>query len=766
MFTFSHMNPRRAMSRITAAAGIALLLFAGMNCHTSKQLPATRPYTGTAALSYWVSATAAAGGNGSQAQPFQTLEQARDAVRRTRAKSGASGPVVIYVGSGTYRLTKTFRLDSNDGGSPGSPVIYTAIAGQASPLICGSDSVTGWVASEIPGVWKAPAKKQLDSRQFYVNGKRAIRARSNDTEHYPAGFRPLYPDSGQTADKGGIEYSPSWLNPAGWRDPLKWTHVRDIEAVCIGQWKIMYVPLDTIYPNEVNSRLVKNMKVRVIGMQDTAWQNANCFVYASDSVSPGLWSFWRVSRFENALQFVDEPGEYYYDKHAGYVYYMPRKGDQMSTAVGEIPVLEKLVDISGTAQQPVTDLRFEGLTFSYATWSEPSSGQGYVADQSGFHLKGMNNERNVIGHVKQQERTPGNISVSYAHRVHFYGNRFVHLGGVALDFVKGCRRDSVSRNFFADISSAAVQMGGVNIGDAHPSDTAQLVKYNGIRNNTITCIGRDYLDAAGIMLGMTSYTDVSHNDISCTPWSGIAIGWGWGLYDPFVPQAGDTTSFPGVDGAEEGMWGIYKSPSANHHNRIAYNRISDFVTAVWDGGAVYSTGYQGSSLESGLVLEGNVAYDKFPRGGSNIFYTDGGSRYVTVKGNALYNNKQGKIYLGPTPSVFDTLNLPIIPYMLANLFPYGSEIGGCVTCGDLRYENNYWENHWTEGSLLLNPMVSALVSDTAFTHWPKNPLYYDPCRGKGIPSSHPLHISLQGNKIIRTRCAIPKPILQKAGVEK
>ena len=202
-----------------------------------------------------------------------------------------------------------------------------------------------------------------------------------------------------------------------------------------------------------------------------------------------------------------------------------------------------------------------------------------------------------------------------------------------------------------------------------------------ISNNLIRRVGRDYVDAAGILVGFTRHTLISHNTIVGVPWSGIAVGWGWGLRDQ--------GSFPEVPNAEVGQWGTYDSPSSNGENRLLQDRIHGFLDILWDGGAIYTTGHQGTSMAKGLLIEGNVASGKRPRAGGNTFYTDGGSRYITLRNNVAFDNPQGVTDLGRPPRTGDPLPYSPIPSSF-NGIPYGSDTGGCSPYGDMRFDDNYW----------------------------------------------------------------------------
>jgi hypothetical protein len=268
------------------------------------------------------------------------------------------------------------------------------------------------------------------------------------------------------------------------------------------------------------------------------------------------------------------------------------------------------------------------------------------------------------------------VRFRFARHITFSGNSFMHLGGAGIDFDTGSQNNSIVGNALSDISSSAIELGGINVVDHHPSSPGQTTRDNTISNNLVTSVGREYLDAAGIYVGFTTRSTVAHNDISNVPWSGIAIGWGWGLLDP--------GGFLGLPGAVPGQWGNYTTPTTSQGNRILNNRIRRFLNAVWDGGAIYTQGQQGTSMATGEMISGNVASYKRRLAGGNTFYTDGGSRYVTLSSNVAFSNHPGITDFGPC-GLTDSDLLCFV------LLPYGTDRGGCRPYGDITYTNNYWQ---------------------------------------------------------------------------
>jgi len=144
-----------------------------------------------------------------------------------------------------------------------------------------------------------------------------------------------------------------------------------------------------------------------------------------------------------------------------------------------------------------------------------------------------------------------------------------------------------------------------------------------------------------------------------------------------------------------------------------------------------TTGFQGTSLEDGQLIAWNVAESKRTLAGGNTFYTDGGSRFVTVKENVSLDNPQGFVDFGPClkSSSFEVLCLT------TDILPYGEDMGGCVPYGDLLFENNYLRNHLT---------------------------FYNICENTDFPD-HPVDMSFIDNIKITDRGDVPAWILDAAG---
>jgi hypothetical protein len=75
---------------------------------------------------------------GTRAQPFATLERAREAVRTLKKTRGSSaGGLTVWLRGGAYRRDKTFELAEQDSGTEQTPVVYRACASEQPRLIGG-----------------------------------------------------------------------------------------------------------------------------------------------------------------------------------------------------------------------------------------------------------------------------------------------------------------------------------------------------------------------------------------------------------------------------------------------------------------------------------------------------------------------------------------------------------------------------------------------------------------------------------------------------
>ncbi|NEA30997.1 discoidin domain-containing protein [Streptomyces sp. SID13031] len=540
----------------------------------SALLAAPAEATGPTTL-YVAPAAHAKGGTGTLARPLSSLEQARDQVRKLTKHQ--RGDIRVVLLPGDYRRTDTFQLTSQDSGRNGHKVIYQALPG-TSVTIDGGRLVTGWTLSDpAKNIYKAHVGS-IDFRQFYVNGERQQRARGPENppgwSKTTTGYTDTTSSLANFKNQGDIEVDSRW----------GWMHYRCPVQSAVGT---------------------------TVTMQQPCYYNAN--LHEGQEIQNPTW-------IENAYELLDSPGEWYLDKSTGDVYYLPKPGQSPTTATVVVPQVQSLVDVTGSITDPVQNIQFDGITFSYSTWLAPSSDDGMVEGQAGFRINGSG-WRDFDHSRLYWEKTPGAVNVGYSRNISFTGNTFTHLGAVGLNLNTGSQGTTIRGNIVRDVAATGIQVGGTDIIDHHPADARAITKDTLVSNNVITKAAADYSGSLAIMAGYTEHTVIEHNKIYDLPYSGISVGWGWGNTD-----VGGDTNYPGNFGIP-----IYDTPTTAKNNIIRDNSISDIMKHQADGGAIYTL-----SMQPGSVVSGNYIKNT-PGPAYGAIYHDEGSRYFTTTGNAFCN---------------------------------------------------------------------------------------------------------------------------------
>ncbi|GAA4564500.1 discoidin domain-containing protein [Planotetraspora kaengkrachanensis] len=553
----------------TAAAGLALAVTTLVPAGA-----ASAEQAHSADVTLYVSPVTGRDGNpGTKARPFKTLEGARDHVRSISRK--ARGDIDVVLADGTYPLTRTFTLTSADSGRNGHRTTYRAAPG-AHPVISGGTQVRGWALSDpARNIYKAHVG-DIDTRQLYVDGELETRARDRDN---PPGFSKTA--TGYAIIDQSLQH-------------LKNQQYIEVDS----RWGWMHYRCP-----------VQSITATAMTMQQQCWHNAN--LHEGQEIQTPSW-------LENAYEFLDTPGEWYLDKTTGDLYYMPKPGQDLATATVTVPRVQDLVDLNGDIDDPVRNIGFEGITFSYATWLEPSGPDGMVEGQAGFRITGTDNPNFDSTRLKWV-KTPGAVNVTYGHDVEFTDNTFTHLGAVGLNLNTGTQGTLINGNVFKEIAGTGLQVGGTDVIDAHPDDPRSITKDNTVTNNVVTNVADQYGGSLGIFAGYTDHTVISHNKIYDLPYSGISLGWGWGLTD----KGGDT-NYPGNSGVP-----IWDTPTTAKNNVITDNRIYDIMKRQADGGAIYTLSSNPNSVVSGNYISG------VPSPAYGAIYHDEGSRYFHTTRNAF-----------------------------------------------------------------------------------------------------------------------------------
>ncbi|MFO0774283.1 MAG: right-handed parallel beta-helix repeat-containing protein [Nitrospiraceae bacterium] len=499
--------------------------------------------------------------DGTRSHPFRTITRAQAAVREH--VESMQGDIAVYLREGTYSLSEPLQFDHRDAGRHGHTVSYRAEPGEQ-VVVSGGQRIVGW-ESVGDGLFRAPIHG-LRFRQLYVDGRRAVRARTPNADEFARLIR--WDEATRT-----IEVPRATL-PAD-------TESTGLELTVLKQWTQDTVRIES---------LERSGDTLVLHLKDP--DRSKTFMGHLTLRLPEQPFF-----FENAKALLDAGGEWWADGQAEWVYYRPREGKDLDRAVVIAPVLERLVSIVGTPDDPVHDFRIHGVSFAYAGWNGPSD-EGFATGQAdalySFHQ----------GREAREDRVPAALFVAHAHDLVLEGNGFANMGGTAVTLHAGVTDTLLVGNEIHDVSGSGIVVDGVL--EARLPDARLACERITIANNRIERIGLDYRSSIGIFAGFVSDTIIAHNDIHDVPYTGISVGWGWTDVETRLGR-----------------------------NLILGNHVARAVTTMADGAGIYLL-----SNQPGTEIRGNYVHDlvRSPVAGSSpivAIYLDEGSQGMLVADNVL-----------------------------------------------------------------------------------------------------------------------------------
>lgn len=597
-------------------------------------------HTGLYAADIYVSLKGSDRNPGTREQPVASLANALRKARELRRLNDPSikEGINIIIAGGFYQLNEPVVIRPEDSGTAASPTLITKPAG-AEVVLSGGVVVPGWkkVTKELPGIHNSVKEKlwvanvpdlgnnNLEFRQLWVDGKKAVRARD------------------WNADK--MARILSWNFPAKTcRIPLpvlkgirNFENIKGMEMVIQQWWAIANLRIRSVEVTG-NEAELSFMEPESRVQSEHPWPAP--WISAKTGNSP----FYLT----NAVEFLDEPGEWFEDLKHGKVYYWPRASEQMNKAKVIVPYLETLVRIEGTIDHPVSYVSFKGISFQHAGWLRPSR-FGHVPHQAGMYMldayklkipgtpdkKGLENQAWV-------GRPAAAVEVSYAHHTGFEACKFEHHASTGLDYKRGTYNNVIKGNLFKDIGGSGI-LAGIFSDEAtevhlpyNPKDEREICTNESITNNLITDVTNEDWGCVGIGAGYVRGINIAHNEISEVAYSGISMGWGW-----------------------------TKTSNAMRNNTITANKIHHYGKHLYDVAGIYTLSAQPGSVISNNYID-SIYKAPYPHDPEHWFYlyTDEGSSYFNVTNNwtpaekYLQNaNGPGNVWSGNGPKVADSIKL-------------------------------------------------------------------------------------------------------------
>lgn len=412
---------------------------------------------------------------------FSTIHEAIEKAGKLRA-SGNDQHIAIKISPGEYYLTKPISI--------GVSLSNLTIEGTSlsEVRIKGSKPLQLTWDKWDENIYVAKLDQQTNFDQFLVDGKPQILAR------YPNYDESAHYWNGSASDAIAVERVKSWKQPEG----------AIFHALHKGRWGGFHFEITGV--NDDGTPILEG------GHQNNR-PNASHLEYRM---------------VENVFEELDSPGEWYFDEAKNLLYYYPLENVDLSTAAFEVAILQKLIHIEGSLDEPVRNVHIKNITFENTQRTLMEEYEPLLrSDWTIYRGAALFLEGTESCSISNCEFTNlgGNVIMAskYTKGLKVSGNHIHDCGASAISFVgdvSAVRSPSLTYREFVDIDNMDTVPGPQ--GELYPRDCI-------VDDNLIHRIGRIEKQTAGVQIAMAMDITVSNNSIYDVPRAGINIGDGtWG----------------------------------------------------------------------------------------------------------------------------------------------------------------------------------------------------------------------------------------------
>jgi parallel beta-helix repeat protein len=504
--------------------------------------------------------------------PLLTLESAVSLVKRLRAE-GVERPLTIAI-TDDYYTDKPIEIRGVD------KLTIESFGGRK--RIIGGTRIEGFGKDTFNGVacLSAPVSEEIAERgftDFFVNGNRARVTR------FPSTGELYLVDTDCAYSK---DNPPPFLYGHS-----KWFKVRKedlaglsgIENATINYmhyWIDEHSPIESYDPES-----------GILTMKYLSRFTSSAMYEEHESSSVKYYLTNLPNTFLNA-------GEWYLDRSAARVYYIPNEDETLADIEAFAPLTDKLFEIEGDDIR-LRDLELTVTRCDYAStnvWhSDPPSADGEILTFG--------------GDIQSVCWAPGAISVSYSKRFTIEGCYLHGVGPHGILLGNGVTRARIENNEISDIAAGGIKISGGKAGSDEKDISGDCI----IRKNHIHDCGVRYFAGCGVLIMDASNNEISDNEIHDLKYSGISVGWVWGY--------ADSSTYGNVI-------------RRNHIHHIGSDELSDM-------GGIYLLGKQ-----QGTVVSENRIHDVCCLFyGAWGIYLDEGSSFITVENNVVYRTKTSSFHM-------------------------------------------------------------------------------------------------------------------------
>ncbi len=279
---------------------------------------------------------------------------------------------------------------------------------------------------------------------------------------------------------------------------------------------------------------------------------ANKEQYVKFAIPPDNSMANRYVFLRNALEFVDEEGEYYYDVNNGLLYYYTEQGLDGLTV--SYPTMDNLLVFHEVRNLLISDLTIWGVDDYTMTRNGLAAGQA-----------GNNNLGDALKLETSFSRRAA-IAMYNAYGVTIRDCYIHDIGGAGI-YMEGRVEDAViTGNELEMIGDSGIRIRGYAAGNNEFSYRSGAENVT-ITHNYLHEIAQSVYCAPALYMASCKDVEIANNTIIGCNYSGMSLGWSWSK----------------ATWEEHGGYNLY---NVNIH----HNYITDFMQFLSDGGAIYMLG--------------------------------------------------------------------------------------------------------------------------------------------------------------------------------
>lgn len=555
--------------------------------------------------------------------PIATLEEARLKVRELK-KAQPNQSIEVLIKGGVYPLHETVVFGLEDSGSEGAPIVYKAFPGET-PIFTGGVPITGWkkLSSEPKGaseqasgeLWVAETPKDVNGqwmiRSLFDGEVLLKRARSDGFYYADVDKENDFNRQGKKLTKL-LEYEGEPVAPFDRKiyyqdDAIKdWPNPSDIELVLKDRpWLANVIALDRVDTENKIAHLAVDPTYQAINPRNRFW-------------------------VENAIEYLDEPGEWVANTEEGLIYMWPDKDVADMNVIA--PYLQEFIRVEGAEDGPfVTHLRFEGLTFIHG-----------VRDTLLEEDKGLQHDWEMY------DKANAVIRFRFAEDCEVVSCVIKSSSGTGIRLDLHCQRIKIARNHLHHLGGGGIVLSGYGPG------TKDVNKNNVVHDNYIHHIGELLLHSAAIFVAQSGHNEITHNTIRDVPYNGIVVS-GCRPHEfylvkriPFRRAWVSSIRFeecePYIKKGLEAEWQNrleHFLPLLHaRENRIIMNDISRTLLKLHDGNAIYF-----SAMGEDNWVERNYLHENHDTAGA--IRLDDNPSFTYIRENVITTSERGLGLKGP-----------------------------------------------------------------------------------------------------------------------